>query len=408
MKLSYDNAFADFDRSGLVKTLRLIPLIMALAACSSVDVPISPYRIDVQQGNALEQDTVDKLKPGMTAAQVRFLLGTPLLVDPFHKDRWDYVYNFRKAGKLIEQRRLTLLFSGESLVRIEPEGFPPRVAPEAATQVAETKPQSKPTVAATPAVAAPAKPVEKPVQEQAAMPAPVATQVAPVQTATVQTTQSAPAQPAMTQSPAKAPVTAPVAAATTPATPAAVAVSASKSRSLDETSVVKPLVTAPASKPVPAPAQSKQARAVALQTETNVAAVKPETVPTFPEPAKGPTVEEQVKGAVNAWKTAWQNGDIDAYLAAYAASFQPADGSKRAEWEKRRRYLLGYSRNINLRIDGEAFESITEDRAQISFRQFYRSDTYQDAVIKQLKLVRVDNLWLIEEERVLAPIKVDQ
>lgn len=106
-----------------MKVLRLVPLVLLVAACSSVNLPLSPYRIDVQQGNALEQEAVEKLKPGMSRSQVRFLLGTPLLVDPFRGNRWDYVYNFRKAGRLTEQRRLALFFEGDTLVRIEAEGL---------------------------------------------------------------------------------------------------------------------------------------------------------------------------------------------------------------------------------------------------------------------------------------------
>ena len=69
---------------------RLPPL---LSACF-----LKPYKIDVQQGNFLDQEMVAKLKPGMTRSQVRFLLGTPLIADPFHPDRWDYVY-YRSARR---------------------------------------------------------------------------------------------------------------------------------------------------------------------------------------------------------------------------------------------------------------------------------------------------------------------
>jgi outer membrane protein assembly factor BamE len=143
-----------------LKVLRLVPLALILAACSSVNVPISPYRIDVQQGNALEQESVDKLKPGMTRSQVRFLLGTPLLVDPFHGNRWDYVYNYRKAGKLAEERRLVLFFDGDVLVRIEAEGFAPHQAAPAPKPEETSRVPEKASATAVPAVTAPqAEPV---------------------------------------------------------------------------------------------------------------------------------------------------------------------------------------------------------------------------------------------------------
>ena len=70
-------------------------LFCALAACSSVPRIVNEYKIDIQQGNVLTQDMVAQLKPGQTREQVRFILGTPLLADVFHQDRWDYAYSYR-------------------------------------------------------------------------------------------------------------------------------------------------------------------------------------------------------------------------------------------------------------------------------------------------------------------------
>lgn len=89
-----------------------------LASCSYVPT-IAPYKIDIQQGNVVTQEMVSKLKPGMSKAQVRFILGTPLITDVFHSDRWDYIYVLKKAGKLQEQRKLTVLFAGDALKRLE-------------------------------------------------------------------------------------------------------------------------------------------------------------------------------------------------------------------------------------------------------------------------------------------------
>jgi outer membrane protein assembly factor BamE len=78
---------------------------------------LRPHKIDVQQGNFLDQAAISKLKPGMTRSQVRFLLGTPLITDPFHPERWDYMYIDRKGGKLKEEKHLTLFFDGDKLLR---------------------------------------------------------------------------------------------------------------------------------------------------------------------------------------------------------------------------------------------------------------------------------------------------
>jgi outer membrane protein assembly factor BamE len=68
-----------------------------LSACSSVPRIVKEYRIDVQQGNVLTQEMVSQLRPGLTRDQVRFILGTPVLMDMFHANRWDYFYWLKKG-----------------------------------------------------------------------------------------------------------------------------------------------------------------------------------------------------------------------------------------------------------------------------------------------------------------------
>ena len=101
---------------------------------------LAPYQIDIQQGNVVTQEMVDKLKPGMTRQQVRFVMGTPPIVDPFHKDRWDYVYYLNKAGKVVEHRRLILLFDGEILKRVEGDVVVGGARPEPASAAKIDKP----------------------------------------------------------------------------------------------------------------------------------------------------------------------------------------------------------------------------------------------------------------------------
>src|SRR5690242_17726048 len=97
------------------RILTLVALLL-LAGCSSV--PSLPYKIEVQQGNVITQEMVDKLKPGMTKAQVRFALGSPMISDPFHENRWDYIYRLEQAGRLVEQRNLTVFFEDDKLARL--------------------------------------------------------------------------------------------------------------------------------------------------------------------------------------------------------------------------------------------------------------------------------------------------
>jgi outer membrane protein assembly factor BamE len=93
--------------------LAIAPL--ALAACARVPtIPgVTPYRIEIQQGNYVSQEMVSQLKPGMSKDQVRFVLGTPLVTDIFHADRWDYVFYREPAGGKREQRALAVFFDKE-------------------------------------------------------------------------------------------------------------------------------------------------------------------------------------------------------------------------------------------------------------------------------------------------------
>lgn len=96
-------------------------IAVLLAGCSNVPLlpTLKPYKIDIQQGNYVTQEMLARLKPGMTRSQVRFALGTPLIVDPFRTDRWDYFYMMQKSGELTEQRAVTVVFKGDELLRIE-------------------------------------------------------------------------------------------------------------------------------------------------------------------------------------------------------------------------------------------------------------------------------------------------
>lgn len=100
-------------------------VFLLLAGCSSV--PSLLYKIEIQQGNLITQELVDKLKPGMTRAQVRFVLGSPMISDAFHHNRWDYVYRLEQKGNLVEQRQLTVFFEDDKLVRID-GSFSPSIA----------------------------------------------------------------------------------------------------------------------------------------------------------------------------------------------------------------------------------------------------------------------------------------
>src|ERR1700745_3192365 len=109
---------------------RMLPVFftlgLTLGGCSGF---LHVYTIDVNQGNVLTHDQVEKLKPGMTPAQVRYVLGTPLVADTLDTSRWDYFYSFkpgtyaRKAGlPVVHNRRLTVFFANGVLARVDGQG----------------------------------------------------------------------------------------------------------------------------------------------------------------------------------------------------------------------------------------------------------------------------------------------
>ena len=107
-------------------TVRAATLICAalLAGCSFAQgVTVLPYRLNIQQGNYLDAEDVERVAVGMTRSQVHFLLGTPMVSDPFHKERWDYVFFF-KVGRSREEvlNRMTVWFDGDRVVRVERPG----------------------------------------------------------------------------------------------------------------------------------------------------------------------------------------------------------------------------------------------------------------------------------------------
>ncbi|HET8807785.1 MAG TPA: outer membrane protein assembly factor BamE [Methylophaga sp.] len=84
-------------------------MILILSGCSKDKIP-GVYRIDIQQGNDVTQEMIAKLEPGMSKSQVNYVMGTPLLIDTFHPNRWDYVYSFQPGNGERKQRRITLFF----------------------------------------------------------------------------------------------------------------------------------------------------------------------------------------------------------------------------------------------------------------------------------------------------------
>lgn len=130
------------NNSSLMRTLKswlAIASFLVLSGCNnigSMDFP-GVYKISIPQGNIITQEMVDQLRPGMTKRQVIFVMGTPLVRDPYHQDRWDYVYNFQPGGGERGQERLSVLFENDQLVSLSGD-FEPTPAETAAATAPQT------------------------------------------------------------------------------------------------------------------------------------------------------------------------------------------------------------------------------------------------------------------------------
>ena len=105
-------------RSRLTLSLSVLLSLATLGGCSGIGFP-GVYRINVEQGNIVDQEMVDQLKPQMTRRQVRFVLGTPIIEDTFNADRWDYLHVVRLGNDTLTRSQLTVVFDGDVLVDVQ-------------------------------------------------------------------------------------------------------------------------------------------------------------------------------------------------------------------------------------------------------------------------------------------------
>jgi len=96
----------------LIITLLLSLFIFSLTSCTT-------YKLDIQQGNVVSEESASRLRVGMTPEEVKAIVGTPLLHDDFQQQRWDYVFYLNKAGKQVERKDMILIFENNKLARIQ-------------------------------------------------------------------------------------------------------------------------------------------------------------------------------------------------------------------------------------------------------------------------------------------------
>ena len=115
----------------LTRPALVLAACAAMAGCGTFDSAsqriagvVTPYKVEVVQGNFVSSEQVAALKPGMSRQQVREVLGSPLVTSAFHGDRWDYVFTIKRQGVTAQPRRLTVFFKGELLERSEGDAMP--------------------------------------------------------------------------------------------------------------------------------------------------------------------------------------------------------------------------------------------------------------------------------------------
>ena len=118
-------------RTARVPAAALLAAAALLSGCQSLDRTdsligaITPYRIDIVQGNAVTKEQLALVRPGLTKLQVRDVLGTPLLTDPFHADRWDYLFTLRRPGAELQRRSIVVFFDGDTVKSVQaPKDLP--------------------------------------------------------------------------------------------------------------------------------------------------------------------------------------------------------------------------------------------------------------------------------------------
>lgn len=129
----------------------LLATCLALQGCGYI-----VYKMDVQQGNYVTQDVIARVKTGMTKAEVRQILGTPLVADVFHANRWDYYFSTEKHGRRQDRTLLSVFFDNDKVTSVEGKGQPPAPPPVVSAPAPQAAPGTPPATPG-PAPAPPAK-----------------------------------------------------------------------------------------------------------------------------------------------------------------------------------------------------------------------------------------------------------
>lgn len=331
-------------------TLGALMITASLAGCASWVSGITPYRIDILQGNFVSKEQAAALKLGMTQDAVRNILGTPLLTDPFHASRWDYVFSIRPGNRPVEQKRLTVYFDKDSkLAKIEGDALPSEE--EFVARIDDLR-------------RGVARAGDEPKAEVQVLAAAAAAPVAPV----------APVAPAVATTPAT--VAAAPAADTQPVPAPAV----------EPSKPIQPIAAAQAPTTVtPAPAPAATTAAPVAPTAKEMVA------------SELAAIEREVVAMLEAWRNAWASKKVNEYLSFYTPEYK-GEYTNRSTWEKQRRTRLTAPKSIRLDLTDARILITAPDKARVSMQQNYQTESMKETGAKSLYLVKRNGKWLIENE----------
>ncbi|MDP1767159.1 MAG: outer membrane protein assembly factor BamE [Methylotenera sp.] len=356
----------------------VILLAVLCASCGTALPTIKPYKLDVQQGNVVTSAMLLQLRPGMTKSQVRFIMGTPLIQDSFHGNRWDYVYQMREKGKITEQRRVILDFEDELLKAVRGD-----VIPKASEQSGE-KPNTGTRVVEA---AVPAQ--KKSMLDKLKFWKSDEAELTGKASSTAATSSTEVATEGV------------VAAAAVPLADSTFTVATERESGVDVEAPKSVLVQ---DIQLPIVPQSIEQSSLQLQ----------EAVKEPLQEKAGATEAVQVSGlaagneavaqTVNDWAEAWRTKNASQYLGFYADKFKPESPVSKKTWvAQRKQRLSGKQGDISLALEDVQVQ-MQGKQATVQFFQKYQSKVYSDQVTKQLNLEfdAKSNRWLIVKESLVA------
>ena len=434
----------------------------ALVACSTFNNAtsrigglVTPYKVEVVQGNFVSKEQREALQPGMPRAQVRDILGSPLVTSAFHADRWDYAFTIRRQGQEPQLRKLTVYFKGDEMTKVESDEMPTEqefvsslsdgrklgkvplleVPPEVLREFglaasAQNAASTGANAASSPPVSAATATIYPPLEAPGAVTSAwdASTQRAVAASASARPSAAAAQAPVLTaQAPLLTPggvgATAAAPAATvTPASAAAPAVSSAPAAAQAPATAVAPAPAAvptrpSAPTPPPSVAAASAAAPVAAAPAVTVAPAEPALTPRAAPVAQAPAVpappppppqpapsastlasaDPAIATFLNAWTSDWQSRNAAAYFSHYLPEFK-GTSETRAEWETLRKSRIEGRSRIALAVLDVRVRMVSPTEARLVFRQDYDSDAFKEVGTKAMFLVKRDGRWFIERE----------